>query len=1203
MIPFNAIQCPLSGVNLIEASAGTGKTHALTSLFLRFVLEQKLAPRQILVITYTKAATAELKRRIRKMLQEAQTVFATGTAADSFLQTILEKSPAVSQRKRIVSQLALALTNFDETAIHTIHGFCQRVLMENAFESATMFDAELIDNQQGLEQEFVEDFWRRNFYESDPAIIRYALSKRINQGYFLQLLKLAMVTPDLQVNPDYETPAAKDWQDLSQLMDEKFRQFKELWQNRRGEIITSLQDKALHGGTYGKKVDNISREIDKIVVSENTPLPLPPALIKLSRPALCAKTNKGKTTPEHPAFLVCDDLCLQARKLEEMLDNYLSGLKKQFLEELLHEFPKMKQKKNVLYFDDLLSQAHSALLSGGGEKLAQILREKYKAVLVDEFQDTDPIQFAILQAIFLGNQQKSATPVFYIGDPKQAIYSFRGADIFAYLRASKGIDHKYSMQENWRSEASLVKAINVLFATHPRPFVYDEIEYNRIEAANEAQVKKLHCEDEDDSALQWWFLPADVDGKPLGVTVARDVITRAVVAEISRLLSLGRETLALIGDRPLQENDIAVLVRKNAEAITFQKELTAIGIPSVLLSAESVFISEEAEELKRFLLGVISCDNEGYLLAALATSFFGLHAEDLAACLEDESMLERWRIKFQQYHDLWRSYGFLTMFYVFLDREHVRQRIMSAPGGERTLTNYLHLAQELHLAQKQGNLNFPEILRWLTDMRLAADMAGDEEQLRLETDKNCVKIVTIHKSKGLEYPIVFCPFSWESGKKNNDAMPIFFHDENNNWQLTADFGSSSFDANKEQYEREILAENCRLLYVALTRAKNRCYFVWGKIKNTADSAVAYLFHRQSLPSAGKWDALSNDEMLAHLSRLTDQAPADIQLKKIGDIPTIEILPKREEAENLSCREFKGSIDHTWKIASFTYFTNARKPHDVELLREDEDDEMGDMLTPEPVAQSTENILTFPRGTITGIMLHEILEKLNFAEVSENDLKSIISENLLKYNFDLIWLPAVEKMVKELIATPLGQPGRAELSLDRIPAQNCRKEVEFYFTLREITAGKIINLLERSGLYKNNSLAIDDLHREISFPLTKGYLKGFIDLVFEHEGRFYLVDWKSNYLGESYTQYTPDSLKKAMFQSSYVLQYLLYTIALHKYLQNRIKNYNYEKHFGGVYYIFLRGLNSQAETGNGIYFDLPDYALIRQLDELMLPIEK
>lgn len=1196
-INFDALKCSLDGVNLIEASAGTGKTHALASLYLRFIFEKELAPQRILVITYTKAATAELKKRIRKMLQEAQAAFAEGTAANSFLQALLAQYPAAEQRKKITRRLAQALTNFDEAAIHTIHGFCQRILLDNAFESATMFDAELIENQQSLEREFVEDFWRRNFYQNDPLIIRHALSSGVNKGYFLQLLKTAMIAPALQVIPDYRNAAAVDLDDLAHEMNDKFGSFRQLWRNQRSEITALLQSSALHAGTYGKKVDRIAGEIDKIVMGDKALLPFPPALIKLGAQALGAKTKKGAITPRHPAFALCDDLYSLAVRLQEALDNELAQLKKRFLEELLHDFPEMKQKKNVLYFDDLLMQAQNALLSGGGEKLAGILRDKYRAVLVDEFQDTDPLQYAILQSIFLSGKTRSDNAVFYIGDPKQAIYSFRGADIFAYLRASKNVDRKYSMQENWRSEPALVNAINVLFTASARPFVYDEIAYSRIKAAEDAQVEKLHVQDENNCALQWWFLPGGNDNKPLGVADARDLITRAVVAEIARLLELSRQEKVRIGDRPLQENDIAVLVRKNAEAITFQKELTKIGIPSVLLSAESVFISQEAEELKRFLLGVMHHENEGYLLAALATSFFGLVAEDLAECLENEVSLADRRTRFQQYHDLWRRHGFLTMFYVFLDKESVRQRIMQFPGGERKLTNYLHLAQQLHLASKQENLNFPEILRWLEERRVRADMAADEEQLRLETDKNCVRIVTIHKSKGLEYPVVFCPFGWETGKKNNSAMPLFFHDEKNDWQLTADLGSEEFADNREQYAREILAENCRLLYVALTRAKNRCYFVWGKIKNSADSAVAYLFHRQSLSPARTGDSEPNDEMLEQIGMLVDQAPADIQLKIIGEAPPVKARTKKEEAENLEFQEFKGGIDYSWKIASFTYFTSMLQPHEEDSLREMEDEDRDAVFLPPPVVENIENMLAFPRGTTTGIMLHAILENLNFAEVQTTDMKAILLEKLLNYEFDQRWLPAVEKMIKELVALPLGSGG--EFSLDMVPAKSCRKEVEFYFPLGEITAGKIIDILEGSGFGKKNGLPLDDLYRKIKFPLTRGYLKGFIDLVFEHGGKFYLADWKSNYLGESYDQYAPESLKKAMFRSSYVLQYLLYTVALNKYLQKRVKNFDYEKHFGGVFYIFLRGLNAEAGRENGIYFDLPDNALIQQLSTNLL----
>lgn len=1201
MNPFNAIQCPLTGVNLIEASAGTGKTHALTSLYLRFILEAKLTPGRILVITYTKAATAELKRRIRKMLQDAQTAFTTGSAENSFLRDILNQYPSASARNKAAVRLLQALANFDEAAIHTIHGFCQRILIENAFESSTGFDVEPIDNQEGLEQEFIEDFWRRNFYLNNPVVVGYALSAGINKDHFRQLLKMALAKPDLQIIPDRIHFTKNDGEEQLQRVDEKFREFKEVWRNRRGEIIASLQDKALHANTYGRKVDNIVREIDRIVLQDRVPLPLPPAMIKLSRTALCAKTKKGETTPEHPAFLVCEDLCTLAENCVEALDNCVAEIKRQFLEELLAEFPRIKQEKNVLYFDDLLSRARLALRGNGGEQLAEILREKYRAVLIDEFQDTDPVQFAVLQTAFLS--AKSENAVFYIGDPKQAIYSFRGADIFAYLRASASINSKYTMQENWRSEASFVNAVNVLFGRPGRAFVYDEIGYNQITAAKGAQIDPLICAGDDNTAaLQWWFVPADENSKPVGVTKARRIITRAVVAEISRLLTLGRNKKAFIGDNPLQESDIAVLVRKNSEAATMQKELTEVGIPSVLFSAQSVFVSGEAEELERFLRGVVFCENEGYLLAALATSLFSLRAEDLSACLEDESALMHWRARFQEYRDLWRFSGFLTMFYFFLDREHVRPRIMSSPGGERTLTNYLHLAQELEPAQGQGSFNFHEILRRFTEMRMQADIAGEENQLRLETDKNCVKIVTIHKSKGLEYPVVFCPFAWESGKRKDEKMPLFFHDEKNNWQLTVDLGSGALAANKELYAREILAEDCRLLYVALTRAKNRCYFVSGEIKNIEDSAVAYLFYRPEDNTGDGKKGLNGEEMYQRVVSFSQTAPQDIQITKIDEIRPVQNVPEEEKEESLHFRPFRGVIDQNWKIASFTYLTNSRQPHSEEKEQGDDDYDSG-FAAPgagQGEFREYENMLNFHRGTTSGILLHEILEELDFSRTAGGAADSLILSTLEKYGYDPLWLAPIARMLETLAAVRLAKPDDGEFSLEQIAAGNCVKEMEFYFPLRDITPEEIMRILEQCDIYKKDSDKGEHNWTMLNFPPVRGLLKGFIDIIFEFQGKFYLADWKSNYLGNDYAQYSPANLKRAMSQSSYILQYLIYTVALNKYLQKRVRDYNYEKHFGGVYYIFLRGLNLQADKGNGIYFDLPDYGLIRQLDRLMLP---
>jgi exodeoxyribonuclease V beta subunit len=1188
MKAFDLSTCPLAGVNLIEASAGTGKTHALAGLYLRFLVEKKLGARQLLVITYTNAATAELKRRIRQMIAGAQTAFLTTKASSSFLKDLLDKYPDAPERKRIARDLGIALANFDETAIYTIHGFCQRILMDNAFASGTLFETEFIENQQKLEQEFVEDFWRRHFYENHPVIVQYALNSKMDTNTLLALLRMVLSKPDLKVIPEYE-PFSMDAfeRDLKEVR-ESFSHFKLLWRKDKDAIVASLRNKALSGLVYGKKVDGLIREVGEMMDVDDVSLPPPGCLQKLSADYLSKKTNKDQKTPRHAIFDLSQEMLEQSARLEESLKRYLSGLKKEFMERACVDFPALKRKKNVLYFDDLLSRAYEALRASGGDRLAEILSNQYQAALVDEFQDTDPIQFAILQSVFLTHEKQTDHALFYIGDPKQAIYSFRGADIYAYLRAAKSVDHQYTMQHNWRSEASLINAVNVLFQKPEQAFVYSEIPYSPIRQAPEAKIKPLTIAGEEATGLHWWFLPGHEDGKPLGVGFARSSITRLVVAEISRLLKLGHDQKAFIGEKPVKESDIAILVRKNTEAITFKKVLASAGIPSVIYSSESVFSSDEAQELRRLMLGVIHYENEGYLLSALTTAFFDKRAEEIAACAGEDDQLEGWRIKFQYYNDLWQTNGLLTMFTILLEQDDARLRIASYSDGERRLTNYSHLAQLLFQAQTQGNLRPSDLLGWFDNMMLSDDNAMDDQQLRLETDRNCVRIVTIHKSKGLEYPVCFCPFAWETGPNQKENLPLCFHDENNNWQATADLGSENTDAHKELYNREVLAENCRLLYVALTRAKNRCYFVWGNIKGTQSSAVSYLFHRQSW--VDKKLTLSNGDMIDQITSFSSHNPQDIKITSLEEISAIESWLPEKEMGKIHYQEFPGRIDHRWKIASYTYLTHSAQD-DSEW---DEEINITSYSEAVPETKTADNILFFPPGATSGILLHEILEKLDFTHVREEQTKTIVREALEKFNYPLQWQPGILKMLEEVVQARLGYSGGGEFSLSQIDNAHCRKELEFYFPLQTIIPAKLMSVLELTEQRQNTTD-----QKKLNFPPVQGVLKGFIDLVFEYNGQYYLADWKSNDLGDRCECYTPALLKQEMIKSFYDVQYLIYTVALDQYLKKRLPGYAYEKHFGGVYYFFLRGLNAKTGTANGIFYDRPAEELIVQLKKVLL----
>jgi exodeoxyribonuclease V beta subunit len=1201
MQPFNLSQCPLSGVNLIEASAGTGKTHALAGLYLRLIIENKLAPQQILVITFTKAATAELKGRIRKMLHRARQAFQTGNSTDELFRSLLEKYTAEEQRKSILRQLAQVLANYDETAIYTIHGFCDRILRENAFESGIMFDAEIIANQQHIEEEFAADYWRRNFYENHPLIIKYALDRGLNKEKLLKMMREAAAKPDLLVIPDLEPLNINDLEIDYKRLVKTFNDFREIWKNQKDEIIILLQNDVLKKPCYGKHVRDIGFEADSIISLAEPPLPLPADMEKLTGEKINKETKKGLTPPQHPVFLLCDNLIKQASAIEKKLNNHLLFLQKEFLEELKNKLPQIKQEKNVLYYDDLLFQARRALGGDAGIKLAEILREKYKAVLVDEFQDTDPVQFAILESIFIKGNEKTRAPVFYIGDPKQAIYSFRGADVFAYLKAVRQADHKYTMMNNWRSEESLINAVNTLFGFSNNPFVYKEIEHVKVTKPAAADTKKLLIAGESQAPLQVLFLPAEeVEEKytPVNLTTARKKISYTVVAEIARLLKLSRDGKAFIGDKPLKESDIAILVRKNSEAADFQTILQNAGIPSTLQSTQSIFKTAEAHEMKRFLLGVVQHENDGLLLAALATSLVGLNALAITHCMADDNILELWRRKFKYYHDYCCQRGFLTMFYLFLEREHIRPQIMAYQDGVRRMTNYLHLAEEIHLAQVEEKLSMIEILRWFDLMQSREGIIGDGEQLRLESDKNAVRLVTIHKSKGLEYPVVFCPFVWESADDKKSEL-FCFHDEQNDRRLTCDLDSAEVDNYRVWRQKESLAEESRLLYVALTRAKNRCYFVWGNIKNIKKSALYYLLYSADDDYPDDVNP-TNESMLERIKCLSILAPQDIKISPIDEVAAIHSSLPDAAAVNLNGRRFKGNIDQFWKIASFTYLTNAKKVQPEEMLPIAEEEYFGNQIFKDEEINQ-ENMFSFPRGTKAGSLLHEILESISFDKIVADEIKTVILGKLRKYNYDDKWEPAISRMVMEIAQLNLtfgGAPFAKNMDnfkLANIPREKYLKEMGFYFPLKKLSMRKIIKVLEMSEITSSErqdsdlySMNINDL---------RGFLKGFIDMVFEYQDRFYLLDWKSNYLGTNYADYSSGLLKNYMSKSSYVLQYLIYVVALDKYLQTKIKNYSYENNFGGVYYIFLRGINSQIAGNNGVYFDRPGEALLQELKKV------
>jgi len=466
---FDLLNSPLEGTNLIEASAGTGKTYAITGLFLRLILERNLAVDEILVVTFTVPGTEELRDRIRSKLREAIEAFSGVRIEDAFLNDLVKRHKDSETARGALRE---ALRAFDQAAIFTIHGFCRRMLHENAFESASLFDTELVTDQKNLKREIVDDFWRRHFYNASPLFVNYAIHNKFSPDSLLALLANRHAQPYLKIIPQVEIP---DSALEEKAFPEHFDKVRKGWQSARGEVKDILTTgEGLSRVKYSKaKIPVWIQGMDDAMASGGNNPVLFQGFEKFTSSELKRAVKKNHNPPAHPFFDLCEKLREKQEELERVFDHRLLGLKVEIFHYVHDELTMRKAERNMQFFDDLLLKLHRALEEKGGEALAGAMRMKFRAALIDEFQDTDPIQYAIFKKVF--GTEKSI--LFLIGDPKQAIYSFRGADIFAYMDAAGDVSSRYTLGENWRSEPDLIAAINAMFARADRPFVYDEIPF------------------------------------------------------------------------------------------------------------------------------------------------------------------------------------------------------------------------------------------------------------------------------------------------------------------------------------------------------------------------------------------------------------------------------------------------------------------------------------------------------------------------------------------------------------------------------------------------------------------------------------------------------------------------------------------------------------------------------------------------------
>lgn len=1170
-ILFDPLAIPLEGIYLIEANAGTGKTRTITDIFIRLLLETSLTVTRILVVTYTEAAARELRDRIRGRLRAAVTALQRGGTEDTFLNHLLGHQ----KPWRTSLLLKAALRDFDEAPIYTIHGFCARVLHDHAFESGGFFEPEIIGDEEPLRREVIQDYWRLHISDLDDETAAVILSKEVTVESLLALTR-GKLLHNLRIQRKVPSPSPMERAEAATSLQRVAAAVRGMWPTVRKEMEEILRSEDFNKNKL-KHPERIIAAMDRYGESGHS-IP-PPEVKSLTLSFLKGSLKKKGSLPCHPFFTLCEELYTTAEKYLTMTDAWIGDLKARVFPFLQTEMRKRKEKLNVLSFDDLLVKLQQALLEPGGEKLADRLRLRFGAALIDEFQDTDPIQYDIFRRVFADGGK----PLFFIGDPKQSIYAFRGADLFAYLKAASTVDNRFGLLMNWRSDVDLVKAVNVVFSFQGSdPFLYEGITYTPGTAAQTHDRPSLIIEGKKEPPLKVIYLSEDIlaaadvgKNKEKAAVVAAQVIAD----EAARLIYLGREGRAMIGEKPVTAGDIAVLTRTNRQAELVQRFLVEKNVPSVLHSTGSIFATKEARETERFLVAVAEPRDPRRTRAALTTPFFGLTGTDLAALAVDGEKRETYRERFLHYHELWDRRGFIVMARHVLARERVRERLLGEPHGERRITNILHLVEMLHMAALENNLGMTGLIKWLSRARRCADVRQDAHELRLESDAQSVQVVTIHKSKGLEYPIVFCPFAW--ARLGGDAV-VYYHDPQNDWQPTLVLDKLS-DLEHDTAEREALAEEVRLFYVALTRAKYRTYFVWGPLPGAEHSAPAHVLHRRI------GEQLAPEIIRADLAKLSSSSDGALIVEEPVPFPYKAPQEDRRggETATLKYRIFTPGDHDERRLGSFSQIMAGTARHEPAESAVSDRDAQDSSFYGEVTGDDG-----FPKGLKSGSLIHEILAEVDFTIPAEKKTEEIIDRKLQEYGMEKRWAGVIQRWVHRASTATLDARGTI-ISLSRIPRWETMRELPFFFPLKRLTPGELRKIMARADIPHS------DLVRRrlegLDFQPVHGFMRGFIDLVFLHEGRIYLLDWKSNHLGDRWQCYHLEALTSVMASEGYVLQYLLYSLALHRYLQSRLPGYDYDTHMGGVFYVFLRGLD-WTTPGCGIYYERPTKEVIYLLEE-------
>ena len=1189
MSSYNVVDAPLQrGQLLLEASAGTGKTRAIIGLVMRFLLSGSVESlSQILVVTFTNAATAELKTRLRKALRATLLVCKGGTSDDELATALAGNAGA-----NAVPILTAALAAADEMAVYTIHSFCRRVLEDAAFETGAPFALEFVVQDIDLRLQAAQDAVRTIVQTRDSLTASVAIQQKLLPENLLQDYA------DWQRHPNtYLSPTAPPLDEALISLRNKIAPLRLAASRGLPIFLNALpfpktNDLAMLG-------DQLPDAIRRRLLDESIfPLEL---LIQLSQTNL-KKPGKGLKNLGKLALqnIFSDPFIKLCTELENAANIAGRSLRVALLDAMHARLSKAKSTAAILSLQDLLTDVNRALTDP--QKKAEVLaavRSRYHVAMIDEFQDTDPQQYRIFRACFEG------LPLMLVGDPKQSIYAFRGADLSSYMAASKKTHEHGSLGKNFRSHPDLVKAVAQIFAG-PMAFAHDQITMKEVLPALSHEERELagdpgramqirHIGPRRKSSLGPGKAVNWIKEK-LELCIATDV-----ARECARLLRV-RPTIAVNKKppRPLCASDIAILVRTNDQASLIQAALRKVSIVSALTSAGDLFATNELRDVRHLIAGLLRGAKIEAQRAAWTTSIWGI----LPATLKSKSEDAAWQSQQMQLVDdlqkEWYRNGFASMFAHLSNQTGARSRFLLRADGERILTNYLQVIDLLTHATTAQRLTPEAQHRWLErQCANPAEVEPEQKELRLESDFEAVQVMTMHGSKGLQFEIVFVPFlGIKTGPQNQPIFlksPLHLQLAGSGTELVRYKDATAEQKNAAAHAN--IAENVRLAYVALTRAKRRCYVHWGSALGSDKTCLAWLLHgpgskgKQTAPITDEWhkQVIEKSGWAKELQAIANASDGAISYALVETEAPAEDTMQSVPRSLAKPRPMPTAILDRLTVASFTSLT--RNSH-VEY--EPDHDQGTEPFLP-PAEEPLSSIHAFARGAKAGTCLHAIFEHMDFADTKSPTFQQLVETTLRDHDLleggahknGMTPIPGVIKTLQTICNAKLPKFG---FSLSELSKTAQHKEWRFLLPAKNLNIQSIADAFHANGK-EDYAQSLRRLHT----THISAFLTGSIDLICCHENRYYVFDWKSNFLGNNDACYTTEAMQEGLDSSHYTLQYHIYLLALHRLLKTRLKNYRYEKHVGGACYVYLRGAQSAT---HGFIVDVPPLRLIEALESLL-----